>query len=396
MDYRTTHFSADLGPSEVLGRIEQCASWFVQQFADGKLPQFYIPCPHDEKKSHVLSLVGSQGDSADRLARLCAVLELCHETLSNNKTITQRSMYYRLRATASEVFSSTRHLQDAIRNASLLLQISRRCLGITCSSKGLVAGPLLLVVSENSDGEQKEQYEESDTSTHHSNSEKNAMVYPIPGDLAEVESMSFHLRMPSSSVLAILVVEKDAVFQGLLKEDAQLTSNVIIVTAKGMPDLATRAFLHKLHTQYPEIPVLGLVDWNPAGVNILYIYKYGSENNQPESCKYGLTSLKWLGLRTDMIRNVSGEVLQSITNRDAGLIRSLKARLSTKQGVTGSTASLGWVSELEEMETSGVKADIEAFYDVKNENEINHPPKKSRRMALGDVIRTRILECDYV
>lgn len=395
MDYRTTDFSADLGPSEVLGRIEQCASWFVQQFAEGKLPQFHIPCPHDGKKSHVLSLVGSQSDSADRLARLCALLELCHETLSNNKTITQRAMYYRLKATASEVFSSTRHLQDAIRNASLLLHTSRRCLGITCSSKGLVAGPLLIVGSDNSDGEQKQRYEESDTSTHHSDSGKDAVVYSIPGDLAEVESMSFHLRVPLSSVLAILVVEKDAVFQSLLKEDAHLTSNVIIVTAKGMPDLATRAFLHKLHTQCPQIPVLGLVDWNPAGLNILYIYKYGSENMM-ESCKYGLTSLKWLGLRADMIRNVSGEVLQSITSRDAALIRSLKARLSAKQGVTGSTQSLGWVSELEEMENSGVKADIEAFYDVKKENEISHPPKKLRRMALGDVIRTRILECDYV
>lgn len=383
----TFDLGIDLGPCEVLDRIQACASWFVNQIADEKLPQFYIPCFPEGKKSRVLSLIGSQSDSADRLARLCAVLELCHETLSNNKTITQRAMYYRLRASASEVFSTARHLQDAIQNATLLLQVSRRCLGITCSSKGLVAGPLSVVANpESSDCEPRRQVNTS-------------KVYSIPGDLAEVEATSFQLRVPISSVLAILVVEKDAVFQGLLKETDNLSRDVIIVTAKGMPDFATRAFLCKLHSQYPEIPVLGLVDWNPAGLNILCVYKYGSEN-MIESCKYGLASLKWLGLRADMIRTVSGEVLQGITKRDAALIRSLKARLSTaeKQQNTDSTCSpvARWVSELEEMETWGVKADIEAFYDVSKEDSLNHTPKKLRRLELGSVVRTRILACDYV
>lgn len=39
----------------------------------------------------------------------------------------------------------------------------------------------------------------------------------------------------------------------------------IIVTAKGMPDLSTRVFLRQLHAAFPQLPVLGLVDWNPSG-----------------------------------------------------------------------------------------------------------------------------------
>lgn len=47
---------------------------------------------------------------------------------------------------------------------------------------------------------------------------------------------------------------------------------------QGFPDLASRAFLHHLHTTHPSLPVYALVDWNPAGVSIALTYKYGSRN----------------------------------------------------------------------------------------------------------------------
>ncbi len=89
----------------------------------------------------------------------------------------------------------------------------------------------------------------------------------------------------------------------------------MLVTARGLPDLATRcgchtlhmcvasapspvtaegsvyrmyllsivlgfwscrAFLAKLSASYPALPLLGLVDWNPAGVTILTTYKQGA------------------------------------------------------------------------------------------------------------------------
>ena len=78
----------------------------------------------------------------------------------------------------------------------------------------------------------------------------------------------------------------------------------ILVTAKGMPDLSTRAFLFSLTAAFPNIPVLGtrsgnvckkqcnvrrqllpsesscraagLVDFNPSGIAILSVYKFGS------------------------------------------------------------------------------------------------------------------------
>lgn len=51
--------------------------------------------------------------------------------------------------------------------------------------------------------------------------------------------------MPTPRVTAryILVVEKDCIFQRLVQDKLHERLPMVLVTAKGMPDLATRAFL---------------------------------------------------------------------------------------------------------------------------------------------------------
>jgi len=166
----------------------------------------------------------------------------------------------------------------------------------------------------------------------------------------------------------ILVVEKDCIFQRLNEDRLADRLPMVLVTAKGMPDLATRAFLCKwvcnlgfrvwfllvdadggcimvplgcsavqcsavqcsavqcsavqcsavqcsavqssaaasmrskpahMHTPHttpahtrlsvaaPHLPVLGLVDWNPAGVCILATYKFGNP-------RMGLEGSRWV------------------------------------------------------------------------------------------------------
>jgi DNA topoisomerase VI subunit A len=57
------------------------------------------------------------------------------------------------------------------------------------------------------------------------------------------------LCVVQSSARFILVVEKDAIFQRLSEDRLWSLLPCILITARGMPDMATRAFLHKLHTQ---------------------------------------------------------------------------------------------------------------------------------------------------
>eukprot|EP00889_Picochlorum_renovo_P008496 jgi/Picre1/35526/NNA_002987.t1 len=99
----------------------------------------------------------------------------------------------------------------------------------------------------------------------------------------------------------ILVIEKETMFQRFVQASPML-KDCLLVTAKGYPDIATRAFLKKLHDTYPSIPMVGLVDWNPHGLHILAQYKFGSENS-PESKEFTLPDLQWLGLRMSTSRD---------------------------------------------------------------------------------------------
>ncbi|KAI8192796.1 meiosis-specific topoisomerase spo11 [Colletotrichum sp. SAR 10_70] len=67
---------------------------------------------------------------------------------------------------------------------------------------------------------------------------------------------------------------------------------------KGVPDLQTKQFLHLLHSAKPEVPIYGLVDFDPYGVNIMRCYSHGSRGHAHE---VGVTvpSMQWLGIKSD-------------------------------------------------------------------------------------------------
>jgi DNA topoisomerase VI subunit A len=45
------------------------------------------------------------------------------------------------------------------------------------------------------------------------------------------------------------------------------------------PDNNTRAILSTVSKAYPNKPVVGIVDYNPKGVEILLNYRFGSKTN---------------------------------------------------------------------------------------------------------------------
>lgn len=45
-----------------------------------------------------------------------------------------------------------------------------------------------------------------------------------------------------------------------------------------------------------RVPILGIVDADPYGLDILSVYKYGSKSMQHENDKLAATRIKWLGL----------------------------------------------------------------------------------------------------
>lgn len=112
----------------------------------------------------------------------------------------------------------------------------------------------------------------------------------------------------------ILLVEKDAAFMRLAEDRFYNKYPCVIITGKGMPDVATRLFLKKVKSEL-NIPVLALVDSDPYGLKILSVYMSGSKAMSYDSGNLTTSDIKWLGvLPSDLDECV---ILESFENAEA-------------------------------------------------------------------------------
>ncbi|KAI8108957.1 hypothetical protein M9435_005374 [Picochlorum sp. BPE23] len=326
-----------LNASEVIERIECCVEFILSTLSMGQLPVFFSsPADVSQRQKVLFGIDPGNVSSLDRFALFVSMLNTAHERLlCTGHRSTQRELYYASKA-RDPLLKATQHA-DVLRNACRVLQVPRYSLGIDCCSKGLVYGPLVMEFTGS-----------LMPSVDCSLLERG---YSIPGCIPLIWKSTMRCRAS-----CILVIEKETMFQRFVQASPML-KDCLLVTAKGYPDIATRAFLKKLHDTYPSIPMVGLVDWNPHGLHILAQYKFGSENS-PESKEFTLPYLQWLGLRMSTIKGLSVEGgLQEMTKRDYSLSKNLL-------GVLKAFGAEQWAQELECMSVAGVKADFESLYEM--------------------------------
>ncbi|KAG8375019.1 hypothetical protein BUALT_Bualt10G0056000 [Buddleja alternifolia] len=236
--------------------------------------------------------------------------------LVQEKKVTQRELFYKLLCDSPDYFTSQSQVNRTIQDLVALLRCSRYSLGIMASSRGAVAGRLW----ESWDLESRY----SPSVTHEPNQEavdcstSGSSGYAISGDLNLLEKL-----VMKSDARYIIVVEKHAIFQRLAEDCVFNQIPCILITAKGYPDIGTRLLLHRMSREFPELPILGLVDWNPAGLAILCTFKFGSIAMGLEAYRYAC-NVKWLGLRKDDIEQlIPEESLIPLKPRDHQIAKSL-------------------------------------------------------------------------
>ncbi|XP_058086509.1 meiotic recombination protein SPO11-2 [Magnolia sinica] len=269
---------------------------------------------------------------AKAFIRVWKVMELCFQILIQEKQVTQRELFYKLLCDSPDYFTSQRQVNGTVQDVIALLRCSRQSLGIMASSRGTVVGRLLL---------QEPNQEMVDCSV------LGSSGYAITGDLNLLNKLVIQ-----SDARYIIVVEKDAIFQRLAEDCIFNQVPSILITAKGYPDIATRFLLHRLSTEFPELPILGLVDWNPAGLAILCTYKFGSIGMGLEAYRYAC-DVKWLGLRGDDLKLVHQHSFVLLKPRDLQIAKSM---------MSSEILQDTYRAELTSMLQSGQRVEIEALY----------------------------------
>ncbi|KAJ6714416.1 MEIOTIC RECOMBINATION PROTEIN SPO11 [Salix viminalis] len=273
-----------------------------------------------------------RANAAKAFIRVWKVMEMCFKILLQEKRVTQRELFYKLLCVSPDCFSSQLQVNRTIQDVVSLLRCSRFSLGIMASSRGIVAGRLLV---------QEPEKEMVDCS------ECGSSGYAISGDLNLLDRL-----VMKTDARYIIIVEKHAIFQRLAEDRVFNHIPTILITARGYPDIATRFLLHRMSRTFPELPIMALVDWNPAGLAILCTFKFGSIGMGLEAYRYAC-NVKWLGLRGDDLQLIPEESFVSLKPRDLQIAKSL---------MSSETLQEKHREELALMVQSGKRAELEALY----------------------------------
>jgi meiotic recombination protein SPO11 len=270
---------------------------------------------------HAAELSGISDARLNRQAQMWRVMQSSHEALSSGRKITQREIYY-LHAGAG-IFRSQLDSNSALQLLSNLLHVPRINLGFLTSARGMFCGCLGLACRAQS-ADSGATLGQALTQASLDVPFMGARPMAVPSDFVSnyMQLLVSHLP-PVQQPRFLLVVEKDCIFQRLAEDGFFKAHPCVIITAKGMPDIATRAFVWRLHTEL-RLPVFGLSDWNPYGLGIMLSYKSGSETRGAEGNAFNVP-LRWLGLHYDDIERfqVPDAAWQPLTQRDISRARGL-------------------------------------------------------------------------
>jgi len=220
---------------------------------------------------------------ARRFMQTVLMLRLIVEAIKEDVYPTIRDLYYNGKHTIvykdplgrthrENTWDEQDESNAVIEDIEVATNVLREEMGVSADVKGKIVGPIIV----------RSQGYELDASKFG----ETALSLPVNVDALEIVKVE---------AAYVLVVEKDAIFQRLVREKFWSQENCILITAKGMPDRATRRFIRRLNEEY-KLPVYVLTDGDPYGWYIYSVYKSGSIKLSYESERLATPEAKFLGL----------------------------------------------------------------------------------------------------
>ncbi|KAF8514257.1 topoisomerase acting in meiosis, partial [Hysterangium stoloniferum] len=215
-------------------------------------------------------------------ARLFRVIDIIHEALLTDTPTTKRDIYYQDVA----LFKTQSVVDEVVEFLARILEVPRGNLNVRASPKGLFCGSgLRLHLHEGSVVQ---------------GNDSGGTLIPSTDDISLIDI--------SAEVNWVLIIEKEAVFQTLSRANFTMNPRCpgkgLLVTGKGYPDFATRELTSHLSTHLPaSVPLFALVDADAYGLDILSVYKNGSQTIRHHDGTWAAPRIQWIGLwGSEMIR----------------------------------------------------------------------------------------------
>ena len=303
--------------SEVLKIMEGLAQELYAQIERGEEPVLEIPSRTlsntvwDEKRRIVV--LGPEKlkrrlldmKESKRFMQTILMLKLIVSSIREGVYPTIRDLYYNGKHTITFRIPNVGTIREntwddqaesnaAIEDLEVGLNVLREEMGLSADVKGKVVGPIIV----RSKGFEIDATRMGDTALG---------LPPNPDELDIVKIEASY----------VLVVEKDAIFQRLNREGFWNKENAILITARGMPDRATRKFVRRLNEDY-KLPIYVLTDSDPYGYYIYSVYKSGSIKLSYESERLATPNAKFIGVTTSDIINykISSDYVIAANDRD--------------------------------------------------------------------------------
>ncbi|KAJ7072072.1 DNA topoisomerase IV alpha subunit [Mycena amicta] len=257
-------------------RIEEFVSSFLEQLSKEPIKMRVAERRVGGGATRTVSFPAKRATgSARQLTQLFSVLDSMHEAVVTGIPLTKRDIYYKDVA----LFKTQRTVDNLVDDLAATFELERADLNVRATSKGLVCGSGITIHL-------------TSGGIVNGNDSEGALI-PVGEDIQTISV--------DEDVAWVLVVEKDAVFMTLcrllLTKHPALRGRGIIITGKGYPDIATRQLVATLSASLPKsVPILGLVDGDPYGVDILSVYKYGSKAMAHEGAKLEAGRIKYVGV----------------------------------------------------------------------------------------------------
>jgi DNA topoisomerase-6 subunit A len=270
-----------------------------------------------------------------KFVQTTAIAALAKQLIEENTHAGLRDVFYMLKRTIPGTNIDLAYEQEetdkAIEDLELITDLTREQLNINADKRGVVAGEAII----------------EDHGDIIDWSKMGSGGWAIPSNTEEIVFKKVDADF-------VLVIEKDDLWERLNEDKVWKKLHCLILSTKGQATRGTRRLLQRLNKEF-GLPVYVLTDFDPWGIYIYSVIKFGSINLAHASEKLALPEVKFVGMRYDDIQryNLKRHLIK-FKEVDFKRIQQIKEYEWFKKNKS-------WQEELSRMEALAAKVELNAL-----------------------------------